>query len=149
MKDSGNDNEVTLRIVVMDPPCGVRFQLQRGAKALDPPTSTNSKAITFEFPVRIGKRPDGQPNVLGPNTQGPPAGRFVYVNSGTLAGQSDTCWSRRAKVPLTSITWALIERARRGGVAIEVEITGTGRDGGPSCGTVRLQPGAWRVSQPV
>jgi hypothetical protein len=102
-------------------------------------------ALVFDFPVRIAKQASGLPNFLGPYTQGPPAARFVYVNSGTLAGQPDSCWTRRAKVPLTSITWTLIDEARTGDSLLEIEINGTGRDGGPTCGSVRLSSG-WRVS---
>jgi hypothetical protein len=105
-------------------------------------------SITFEFAVRIGKRAGGEPNFLGPFAQGPPAGRFVYVNSGTLAGQSDSVWTRRAKVPLTAITWSLIQRALSTGAVLETSIAGTGRDGGPACGTVPLRP-AWSVDVSV
>lgn len=142
------DHELLLRIVLVDPPAGVRFQLQRGARELEPGVRTTPTAVLFELVVRVGKRPGGEPNFLGPFVQGPPAGRFIYVNSGTLAGQSGSCWSRRAKIPLTSVTWALIDEARASGGALEIDIPGTGRDGGPTCGTVR--PGAaWRVARPA
>ena len=102
--------------------------------------------MTFEFEVRVGTRARGEPNFLGPFVQGPPAGRFVYINSGTLAGQADSIWTRRAKVPLTGITRALIERARVAGSTLEAEIAGTGRDGGPACATVPLMSDGWRVA---
>ena len=41
---------------------------------------------------------------------GPPTERFVYVDIGTYAGQKDTLWSRRLKVPLSGITWGLINK---------------------------------------
>ena len=139
-------HELTLRIVVRDPPRGVRFQLQRGRTELDRPSRTTSQALIFEFPVRVAQRPGGQPNFLGPYAQGPPAGRFVYVNAGTLAGQSDTHWSRRAKVPLMEISWPQIEAARRRpGAVLEASIAGTGRDGGPCCASVPLLAAGWRV----
>ena len=133
-----------LRIVVVRPPAGVLFQLQRGTCDLEPPERRTETAITFEFVVRIGTRPDGTPNFLGPSAQGPPTARFVYVNSGTLAGQPDSCWTRRAKVPLGGITWQMIEEARRAEGAIEAQIDGTGRDGGPACAPVALRT-PWRV----
>jgi hypothetical protein len=92
---SERDNNLRLRITVVSPPPGVRFQLQRGKLELEPAVPTSKTAMTFEFDVRVGKRPTGDPNFLGPFVQGPPAGRFVYVNSGTLAGQADSCWTRR------------------------------------------------------
>ena len=139
------DDTLRLRIVVVGPPPGVRFQLQRGRHELQPPTRHSKTAMTFEFEVRVGTRSGSRPNFLGPFAQGPPAGRFVYVNSGTLAGQADSAWSRRAKVPVTGITWALIERARAAGSTLEAEIAGTARDGGPSCATVPLIGDGWRV----
>jgi hypothetical protein len=142
---TGQDGILRLRIVVVEPPPGVRFQLQRGRHELQSPTRHSKVAMTFEFEVRVGTRAGSRPNFLGPFAQGPPAGRFVYVNSGTLAGQADSDWTRRAKVPLTGITWALIEAARLPGSMLEAEIAGTARDGGPSCATVPLMSGGWRV----
>lgn len=60
-----------------------------------------------ELPVRLvlvdpppGFDYAGLPNSLGPFAQGPPAARFVYVDVGTYAGQKNTPWARRMKVPL-------------------------------------------------
>lgn len=90
-------------------------------------------------------RNEYHPNFLGPFTQGPRGARFVYVNSGTLAGQANTKWTRRAKVPLSGITWAMIKRAK--GAILEARIDGVGRDGGPACGTVPLLDGGWRIAR--
>lgn len=140
------DSDLRLRIIVVSPPPGVRFQLQRGKGDLEPAARASAGTMTFELDVRVSTRPAGEPNFLGPFVQGPPAGRFVYINSGTLAGQADSCWTRRAKVPLTGITWALIKRARAAGSVLETEVAGTGRDGGPACATVPLKSGGWRVA---
>jgi hypothetical protein len=131
------DTELRLRLNVLDPPKDVRFQMQRGRSDLVPPVRQSRNALRFEFSVRIGERPNGNPNFLGPFTQGPPEARFVYVNSGTLAGQPESCWTRRAKIPLTGITWQLIEAARRDGAALEADMPGRGRDGSPTCATVK------------
>ena len=77
---------------------------------------------------------------------GPTGGRFIYINSGTYAGHSDSCWSRRAKVPLSGITWELIEEAlTKSGVLLEARIAGTAKDGGPACATVQLLEDGWSV----
>jgi Family of unknown function (DUF5990) len=136
--------DLRLRIVVIGPPAGVQFQLQRGTRDLEPPARRTDTATTFDFVVRVGTRPDGAPNFLGPYAQGRPAARFVYVNSGTLAGQPDSCWTRRAKIPLGGITWQMIQDARRTEGAVEAEIDGTARDGGPACATVPLRT-PWRI----
>lgn len=140
------ERELTLRIRVVNPPAGVDFLVQRGRDDLTAPVTASRSALLFECSVRVGAQPNGAPNFLGPFAQGPPSARFVYVNSGTYAGQTESCWSRRAKVPLTSITWSLIEEAQRAGRAIEVEFNGTGRDGGPTCATVKLGDHGWHVA---
>lgn len=139
------ESELQIRIVVLSPPSGVTFAVQRGKFELLPPRR-EADSLVFEFTVRVGRQPDGSPNFLGPYTQGPPSVRFVYVNSGTSAGQQKTPWTRRAKVPLMAITWEQIELARRGqGTGLEVQFPGIGRDGGPTCASVKLPAGAWRV----
>jgi Family of unknown function (DUF5990) len=133
-----NERELAMRITVLDPPPGVTFCVQRGKTDLVPPTRVSDGHVSFDFTLR--------PNLRGPFAQGPPAGRFVYVNSGTLAGQADSCWTRRAKVPLSGITWELIEQTLSAPNAVlEARIQGTAKDGGPACATVPLVDGGWRV----
>ena len=55
--------------------------------------------------------------------------RYFYIDIGTYAGQTNTPWSRRLKIPLSCITWELINS----GSMLVGEIPGTGNDGGPSC----------------
>ena len=136
------DAELRLRIVVVNPPPGVTFALQRGKSDLVPPSRSTTKQLVFELTVRV--REDGQPNFLGPFAQGPRGARFVYVNSGTYAGQTNTPWSRRAKVPLTGITWPLIRRAKA--KPLEARFAGTGGDGGPACATVPLLGAGWQIA---
>ena len=136
---------IRLRINVIDPPAGVNLRMQRGRAELVDAARSSSKRVTFEFEVRLGTRAGGLPNFLGDFAQGPPDKRFVYINCGTLAGQPDSPWSRRAKIPLTGISTKLIAEARRTGGVLTAEYEGTGRDGGPSCATVPLISGAWHV----
>lgn len=138
---------LTLRITLIKPPPGVPFCLQQGKADLVPPSSYSVENTSFDFIVNIANdRTDGPPNFRGKFAQGPPGGRFVYINSGTYAGHSDSCWSRRAKVPLSGITWELIEEAlSKSGAVLEARIAGTAGDGGPVCATVPLLDGGWRV----
>ena len=86
--------------------------------------------MTFELEVRVGTRSDGQPNFLGPFAQGPPADRFVYINSGTLAGQAESEWTRRAKVPLMRDGWRLADDGKHGGGRANAKGQGQrGKDG--------------------
>ena len=141
--------ELTLRIVVEKPPAGVDFALQKGRgsdyEAVQKQRS-RTKDLHFEFAVAVKAGRKGSiPNILGPFVQGPPRGRFVYLDIGTYAGQTDTPWSRRLKVPLRGITWKMIDRLRDDSRAIlEARVAGTGRDGGPNCATVKPFDG-WRL----
>ena len=142
------DPEIPLRIVIEDPVPGVVLKLQKGRGELVDPTSSSAAEVVFDFTVRVGARPGGRPNFLGPFTQGPPDGRFVYVNVGQNAGQHDSPWSRRAKVPLMEISAAQVkEVAEKPGARLEVRFHGRGRDGTPVCASVRLPENAWQVKK--
>jgi len=135
-----------LRITVVDPVPGVALRVQSGRAELLAPSRTSEIEISFDFAVRIDRRPTGEPNFLGPFAQGPASGRFVYVNVGTSAGQFDSPWTRRAKVHLRSIRWEQIEAAigTLGG-ALEARIAGRDKRGGPACATVPLLGGGWTL----
>jgi len=141
------EGALALRITVMRPPRGVTFRLQRGRDGLLAPAAEGAGEITFDFDVRVGgTQAGGSPNFLGEYTQGPKTVRFVYVNSGRHAGQADTFWDRRAKVPLMSITSAQIKSVLgKRGHLLEACIEGTGGDGGPACGTVPLLGAGWKL----
>jgi hypothetical protein len=136
-----------LRITLIKPLPGVPFCLQQGKADLVPPSSDSGEILYFDFTVNIiNDRTDGPPKFRGPFVQGPPGGRFIYINSGTYAGQSDSCWSRRAKIPLSGITWDLIEEAlSKSSAILEARIAGAAGDGGPACATVRLLEGGWKL----
>jgi len=90
--------------------------------------------LPFEFTVTVkDNREDGLPNFFGPLAQGPTTGRSIYIDIGKLAGQSDSCWERRIKVPLGGITWDMIQQVSADPkLILEARLPGTGKDGGPS-----------------
>lgn len=141
------ERELNLRIVVEAPPAGVYFGLQKGGgsnyETVQLVTSTTDD-LQFEFSVRVREGKDGQPSFLGPFAQGPTHARFVYLDIGTCAGQTNTPWSRRLKVPLSGISWELIAQASKSS-ALEARVAGTGKDGGPNCATVKPFAG-WKAS---
>ncbi len=147
LKVSSRASEVPLRVTIVRPPANVEFRLQRGRSELVPPTRVTAADIRFDFALRLGPtRQPNRPNLVGAVAQGPPASRFVYVNSGLRAGQQASCWDRRAKVPLRGITSDLLEAALAADdVVLEARIEGTARDGGPACATVPLLGGGWRL----
>lgn len=138
------ERELNLVINLEHPPPGIDFGLQKGSgnnyETVQTKRSTSGD-LRFEFSVRVREGKDGQPNFLGPFAQGPPHERFVYLDIGTYAGQADTVWSRRLKIPLRGITWQLIAKAG----TLETHVPGTGKDGGPSCATVKPFAG-WRLA---
>lgn len=141
------EREIPLRIVLVQPPRDVVFCLQRGKTEIVSPVRATGDDLAFDLSLRVRDgRPDGLPNFLGAFAQGPPAGRFVYFNSGTCAGQADSCWTRRGKVPLSGITWPMIEEVLATPDAVlEARVAGTARDGGPACATVPLLASGWRI----
>lgn len=112
-KEPKSEIVVPLRIILVAPPPGVDFGVQEG-KGNDYKTIAvqRSKAgnLTLECTINVkGNRADGPPNFAGPISQGPPTGRFIYVDIGKSAGQFDSCWQRRIKIPLETITWEMVD----------------------------------------
>ena len=131
--------QLRLRITVLDLPAGVAFAMQRGRSELTAAVESRADALVFEFPVNVADASCEPPRFVGEFTQGPAAGRFVYINVGTSAGQRGSPWTRRIKVPLYSMTPALVAAAIAApGTVLETRIRGTGRDGTPACATVPL-----------
>ena len=97
------ERELVLRIVLEKPPAGVDFGLQKGQgrdyETVQKQRST-AKDLAFDFTVGVkAGRKGAAPTFVGPFAQGPPAERFVYIDIGSCAGQTDTPWSRRLKIP--------------------------------------------------
>ena len=148
-KQSNTEKSLSLQIILVAPPPGVDFGIQEG-KGNDYKTIAvqRSKAgnLTLECVINVkGNRSDGPPNFIGPISQGPPSGRFIYIDIGKSAGQFDSCWQRRIKIPLETITWEMIdsvlEKPKR---LVQATIPGTAKDGGPSCATMKPIDG-WKV----
>ncbi|MEC5398113.1 DUF5990 family protein [Uliginosibacterium sp. H1] len=133
-----------MRILVASPPPGVRFAVQRGKSELLEPSAERADAIQFEFSLRLGSPlPDGSVNFMGEFAQGTPSDRFIYVNSGTLAGQADSPWTRRAKLKLSSIPQKIVADAASTHGVIEARMPGTMGDGGPICASVKSEAVVW------
>jgi hypothetical protein len=67
--------ELPLRIVVVGPPPGVAIQMQRGRFELLAPGRKTSKALSFDFTIRLGE----------PKTPGTVAPRRVRAGTGGCA----------------------------------------------------------------
>lgn len=141
-------SELRLRIILDAPAFGVDFGPQNG-NGLSYETiqkeRSNGNDICFDCTVTVkDNREDGLPNFLGSLTQGPATSRFIYIDVGKLAGQPESCWERRIKIPLGDITWDMIKRASGdSNLVLEAHFPGTAKDGGPSCATVHPAQG-WK-----
>src|SRR5256885_14066635 len=104
--------EITLRVILKRPTPGVDFALQKGRgskyETVQKQRSCPNTNLKFEFPVAVKTTKDGAPDFAGPCVQGVPGDRYCYIDIGAYAGQTDTPWSRRLKIPLSCITWKLI-----------------------------------------
>ncbi|CAN7151256.1 DUF5990 family protein [Brevundimonas sp. LjRoot202] len=132
------DTPITLRLTIADPVPGVRYSLQKDDAPFEPVTAAG--ALSFDVPVRLSD----DNRFLGPfvRREGP-ARRFVYIRIGQSAGDHGSCWTRRAKIDIHDIPPALLERARAGRT-LEAVLPGRGKDGSPTCATVRpVSP--WRA----
>lgn len=129
--------QLKLRIVLLDPPPDVRFRLQRGRDGLTTAISETSDKLVFELSVEVADPQALPPRLTGEYAQGPATGRFIYINSGTSAGDPSSCWTRRVKVHLSGITADLIEQhLSKPGSILEAHIAGRAKDGGPCCASV-------------
>jgi hypothetical protein len=145
------EKELTLHIIITKPPLNVEFGLQKGSGS-NYETVQKQKAkpqgdLFFKCPIKIkGERlKDHLPKFTGPFVHGSSSDRFIYIDIGTYAGQTDSIWSRRLKIPLTGITWNIIEQINFDDkLILESRVPGTGKDGGPNCATVKPFDG-WKI----
>jgi hypothetical protein len=142
--------ELPIRIVVVDPVPGLAIALQRGHAAkvtLTAPSNRSPDAVTFDLEVTVdGQLRDGRPRLLGPCVQGPPEARFVYLQLGRYAGQADSQWGGRVKVPLSGVGWGEIEAVPPGGRLVARIAGKSPKGGGPLMASVRLLPPGWTSS---
>lgn len=129
---------ITLRIVVVGSPPDVTWCVGSKRGGFLGIVRANGTDLTFEVVARVK---DGR--LLGDEIQGPPAARFLYLASGTLAGDAGSCWTRRAKVPLSTITPAMMNK----GGTLVAKIAGKAKDGGPACASVPLLAGGWKATR--
>ena len=137
--------QVTLLIVLLNPPNGMLYCLQNDNGRFIFTTMSTGDDIVFEFQtvVKPNQRTK-KPNFTGSFARGILSKRFFYINIGQLAGQKDTPWQRRAKVwisgwpkyvkpPPKEITWQMVhEAATNSGKVLMTRYQGMADDGGPS-----------------
>jgi hypothetical protein len=144
------NQELSLRIILESPPSGIDFGIQEG-NGNKYETILKQKSgegnLYFEFKISLKESKTSLPNFGGPYVQGPPNERFIYIDIGTAAGQINSVWTRRLKIPLRDISSETIKQMLAdSSLVLETKVPGTGKDGGPNCATVKPFPG-WHLSQ--
>ncbi len=141
-------NTIPFRITMISPPAGVDYGIQEGSGSVYQTIQkqrSSGESLVFEFEIRIGDSKDGAVRFLGPLVQGTPNERFVYIDIGTYAGQKDSIWERRLKIPITGISKEMTEKVLADPHLIfETRAPGVARDNGPNCGTIKPFAG-WHI----
>ena len=137
------ESELKFKIILLKPNADVIFGLQKGSgnnyETVQKQLS-NSQDLSFDFLIKVkgDRAKDKLPKFSGGFVQSGTDQKFIYIDIGTCAGQTNTMWSRRLKIPLTGIAWTDIEYSiENPNSFMEARVPGTGRDGGPNCATVK------------
>ena len=104
LNGAGNEHmpeEISLRVVLVDPPPGFAFCLQRGKGAKSERLDyleADGGELNFDLAVAVREgKIKGTPDFAGPFVQGPPGGRFFYLCVGQCAPTVEPHWSGRVK----------------------------------------------------
>jgi hypothetical protein len=127
--------EIKLRIVVVGSPPDVSWCVGSKRGGFPGHLRSDGGDLTFEVVARVEEG-----RLLGDEIHGPPAARFIDLASGTSAGDASSTWTRRAKVPLSTITTAMMAK----GGTLVARIGGRAKDGGPACASVPLLGSGWK-----
>jgi Family of unknown function (DUF5990) len=133
-----------LRFTVLKPPPEMRWALQLGRQEGLAPRAHSAGKVVFDVQVKVVRAPGSKAfRLRGPAVQDRPGGRFVYLSTGSYAGDATRRDGRRAKVSLEDLTASRIAAATTRGAVLEAQIAGTGRDGGAACASVKLLGAGW------
>ena len=133
-------NEINFRIILQKPPAEIDYGLQMGhANKYEVVQRQRATGVdlNFEFTIQTKPGKDSAVDFSGLFVQGPVGGRFIYINIGSFAGQINTTWNRRLKIPLINITQSQIDEVLKIQGVLETTVPGIGKDGGPNCATVK------------
>jgi len=142
------ESEITFQIILINPTPEVMYGLQKeSGSTYETIQKQIAKAndLIFKFSVTV-KGDESKvilPKFSGIFVQGPKTSHFVYIDIGTSAGQLNSIWSRRLKIPLTGISWEDIESLSSKDI-FETSVPGSSKDGSPNCATVKPFLG-WKI----
>ena len=141
------NQDLLIRIILENPLPNIDFGLQSGRfgnyEVIQKQRSVG-QPLQFNFKIKA-KRLGYLINYSGLFVQGQKYKRFFYINIGTYAGDVNSIWSRRIKIPFSGIPDELISAAKDNSNAVFVaHINGTAKDSTPASGTVKPFNG-WHI----
>ena len=129
---------ITLRIILQNPIDGLRYGVQKGKGTnyeIVQPQIGAGQDLRFEFLVPVKVNAKQQVSLGGPFIQGAAGARFVYLNIGSYAGQTDAPWSGRMKIPLSEAEFNQADAGE--GLIWSCSVPGRKADGTPVFATVK------------
>ena len=118
----------------------VHVGIQRGEDVIET-VRGDSKTAEFTPVFKVAELPakdDGSlTNFLGPYAKGTKSERFFYLSWGELPGDGLFRMFRRAKINLSHLKWADVEKFVKANKPITVHLSLTDRFGWPLCASVK------------
>jgi hypothetical protein len=102
----------------------------------------NAPSATWTLDATATRTPDGGTDLRGPYIQGPPGGRFIYLNWGDVDTQGTFRMFRRAKLRLDAVPAEVLRAAQERGVLV-ARVVLTDAKGHPTCASVAPPHIAW------
>ena len=133
-----DQTEILLQLVIENPVAGVALSLQDKKNQPIAAQAPGTDPVTFEVPVRVGRKNDGW-RFYGEHVRSEgPDRQFFYIAVGEPAGQLDFDFSRRMKINIHDIASEVIQQAVYG-ATLEASLDGTAPDGTPVCASITLR----------
>jgi len=131
--------DLVLHITLQKPPVDIFFGLQKGTGnncEIVQWQQYNSSDLHFNLTVETkgDQQKDPLPDFKGAFVQGPKGERFIYVVIRGIAGTPAALCNGRMKIPLSGITWEVINNSN---AVLETYVPGSGKNGGPNYATVK------------
>ena len=95
----------------------------------------DSPRATWTLDATVTAAPGGAADLRGPYIQGPPGGRFIYLNWGTADAPGTFTMFRRAKLRLDAVSPEVLRSAQEQGCLVARVIL-TDPKGNPTCASV-------------
>jgi hypothetical protein len=108
-------------------------------------TPGDAPTAAWTLDAVVTPAPDGGADLNGPYIQGPPGGRFIYLNWGTVDGSGEFTMFRRAKLWLNAVPPEVLGRAAELG-ALVGRLALTDPKGNPVCASIRPPLIVWSAA---